>query len=333
MVGTEIIAQTMMRSKNVLTLLCVLICGTIQLQAQNIEANARVDSNNIQIGDWLKLHLEVKHPAGISVHWPSIADSLQGIDVLSRDTIHTEKSGDDLIESTTLTITSFDSGTVIVPPLPFQYSSQGDTAKKVVETSPIPIFVHTVAVDTSKDIKDIKPPLGLSITLAELLPYIVGIIVIGGLSWLAYYIWKKKQRGEKIIPEAPRKPPHELALNELRSIESEHIWQRGMIKEYHTRLTDILRVYIEGRFGVMAMEMTTDEVMASLDSSGLSKEMKNALKDILVRADFAKFAKFQPGPQENEESMKLAFNFVEGTWRKTAQQPIVAETALTEVKA
>ena len=297
-----------------------------------MQATAKVDSNNIRIGDWLKFHLEVKHPANIPVRWPAIADSLQGIEVIARDTITTQKTGNDLIESATLTITSFDSGTVVIPPIPFQYSAPGDTAAKIAETSPIPIFVHTVAVDTSKDIKDIKPPLGLSITFAELLPYLIALVVIGLCVWLFFYIQKKRQRGESIIPEAPRKPAHEVALNDLRSIESEHMWQRGMIKEYHSRLTDILRVYIEGRFGVMAMEMTTDEIMESLPTADLSKEMKKALNEILIRADFAKFAKFQPGPQENEQSMKLAFDFVEGTWKKAAVEAPPPEPVATEVK-
>jgi hypothetical protein len=310
----------------------LLLLAPATFRAQDVQVTARVDSNNIQIGDWLKLHLEVKHPANIQVRWPSIADSLQGIEVVARDSIVAQKTGDVLVESTTLTITSFDSGTVVIPPLPFHYMTTGDTAAKTAETSPIPIFVHTVAVDTSKDIKDIKPPLGLSITFAELLPYLIALVVIGLGIWLFIYIRKKRQRGESIIPEAPRKPPHEIALNDLRSIESEHMWQRGMIKEYHSRLTDILRVYIEGRFGVMAMEMTTDEIMESLPTSGLSKEMKTLLNEILVRADFAKFAKFQPGPQENEQSMKLAFDFVEGTWKKTTVEAPQAEPVVAEVK-
>ena len=301
------------------------------LRAQDVQATARIDSNNIQIGDQLKLHLEVKHPADINVQWPSIADSFQGIEVVVRDTVHKQNSGNDVVESSTLTITSFDSGTVVVPPLLFAYAAKGDTTKKIAQTSPLPIFIHTIQVDTSKEIKDIKPPFTLSITFAELLPYIIGIVVAGGLVWLFFYIRKKRQRGESIIPEAPRKPPHEIALNELRSIESEHLWQRGMVKEYHSRLTDILRSYIEGRYGVMAMEMTTEEIMASLQNSDLSKEMKGALNEILVRADFAKFAKFQPGPQENEASLKAAFNFVEGTWRKSVQ-PLV-ETPVQEVKS
>jgi hypothetical protein len=324
----------MLKSTRLIFIASILLAvAAFRVNAQDVQASARVDSNNIRVGDWLKLHLEVKHPANIPVKWPLIADSLQGIDVVSRDSIVTQKSGDNLVESTTLTITSFDSGTAVVPPLPFQYSVPGDTARKQAETSPIPIFVHTVTVDTSKEIKDIKPPLGLSITFAELLPYLAAIVVIGLAVWLFMYIRKKRQRGESIIPEAPRKPAHEVALNELRSIESEHLWQRGMIKEYHTRLTDILRQYIEGRFGVMAMELTTDEIMASLSSSDLSKEMKNALKEILVRADFAKFAKFQPGPQENEQSMKSAFDFVEGTWRKTIVEAPAAEPVMSEVKS
>ena len=105
------------------------------LRAQDVLAAAKVDSNNIRIGDQLKLHLEVKHPANVSVLWPSISDSLQGIEIVSRDTVHAVRSGNDVTESSTLTITSFDSGTVIVPPLPFEYAAKGDTLRSEEHTS------------------------------------------------------------------------------------------------------------------------------------------------------------------------------------------------------
>lgn len=300
----------------------VLTAQSSPLLAQEVKATARVDSNNIMIGDWLGLHIEVQHRDNTTIQWPSIADSLQGIEIIKRGEVQTQKNGSDILEKAEYIITSFDSGTVIVPPLQFLFSVLGDTAKRIAETSPIPIFVHTVDVDTSQDIKDIKPPLSLSITFAELLPYIIGLIVLGGLGYLFYYIWNKRRRGESIIPEAPPRPAHEVALEALRSLDSEHLWQRGKIKEHYSQLTDIVRTYIECRYRVMAMEMVTDEIMDSPVIASLEKQTREPLKELLVKSDFVKFAKYQPTQQDNETSITTATKFVEQTWRDVHAQQI-----------
>ena len=285
------------------------------LLAQEIRATAKVDSNNITIGDWLKVHLEVEHPANVPVAWPQLADSLQGLEVIQRGEHLTQQSGPNVIESASVTVTAYDSGTFVIPPLPFQYSTPGDTSKKTAETSPILITVHGVPVDTAKDIRDIKPPLSMSITFSEILPYLIAVVVIAGIVWLLYYIHLKRKRGESLLPEAPRRPAHEVALEALRSLESERLCRRGKIKEYHSQLTDIVRLYIERRFAVMAMELTTDEILSAREVGNLERDAKEELKEILIRADLVKFAKSQPLAEENELSMARAVLFVEKTWR------------------
>src|SRR5438067_1868308 len=173
----------------------------------------------------------------------------------------------------------------IIPPLVFHYTTAGGRTQDTATTSPVAVFVHSVGVDTTKDIKDIKPPVSLSISFAEMLPYILGVVGVGVAGWLVYYVLKKRKRGEPILPEAPPRPAHELAIEALRTLESEKLWQRGMVKEYYSKLTDIVRTYIERRFSVMAMEMITDEILAAAAITGLDKEPKEKLRDTLVLAD------------------------------------------------
>ncbi|MBI4548872.1 MAG: hypothetical protein HY707_12890 [Ignavibacteriae bacterium] len=300
--------------------------------AQDVRATARVDSNNILIGDWLNLQIEVQHPEDVTVNPPSVKDSLIGFDIVKHETPAVKKVGDRVFETFKYTLTAFDSGMYVIPPLPFQYTTQGDTTKGIVETSPIPVFVHGVAIDTTKDIKDIKPPLSLSISFAEVLPYLIFVVSVGALIWLLMYIRKKRKRGEPLIPEAPLRPAHELALEALRALEAERLWQRGKVKEYHTRLTDIVRMYIERRFTVTAMEMTTDEIADSVQIKALSNEVSEKLEEVLIRADLVKFAKFQPLPEENERSFTLAVSFVESTWKQATTERVSQEVD-TESKA
>jgi len=295
--------------------------------SQEVRATAHVDSNSIAVGDQLKVYLEVQHPPNVTTTIPLLADSLEGIEVVERSSPVSRQSGSDTLQSMTFTITSFDSGMHMFPPLTIQYVSATDTTKRTVVTSPIPVFVHGIAVDTSKEIKDIKAPLSLPITLADLLPYIISAAVLALLIWLFLYYRKKRKRGELFIPEAPPRPAHEIAMEALRSLESEKLWQRGKIKEYHSTLTDIVRLYIERRFNVMAMEMTSDEILDAKRIAAMPKDVHDQLKAMLVRADFVKFAKYQPVQSEHEQSLTDAVAFVEATWNEQREPAKQRESA------
>ncbi len=312
-------------------LTALVLLATLYAGAQEVHASIRVDSNSITIGDWLKLYVEVEHPSNVAVAWPILSDSLDGLEIVHRSESTKKQAGDRTLESATFTITAFDSGTFFVPPLPFQYSSQNDTAKKTVATSPVLIRAHGVLVDTTKDIKDIKPPMTLPISFAELLPYLIVVVVIIGLGIALYYYMRNKRLREMgIIEEIPSRPAHEVALEALRSLEAEHLWQRGKVKEYYSTLTDIVRTYIERKFFVKAMEITTDEIMFADEIVALDNNSKESLKEILVRADLVKFAKFLPVHEENEKSISMAISFVESTHQE--QTPVETQTTPVEVQ-
>ncbi len=297
------------------------IVAPVRLRAQEVRAVAGLDSNHILIGDWLRLHLDVQHPNNTVVAFPNLPDSINGIEIVKREQPKRSQSGDTISESVTFVITAFDSGMHVVPPIPVQYTVNGDTAKKYVQTAPQIFVVGTIAIDTSKEIKDIKPPLAIGISFAEILPYLIGLVILAGIVWLILYIRKKRRRGESLIPEAPKLPANVVALEALRILEAEHVWQRGLVKDYYSQLTDILRMYMERRFTVAAMEMTSDEILSAPAVAVLPKEIKNSLREVLLRADLVKFAKSQPLPQEHELSLTASRSFVETTW-KAAEEPV-----------
>jgi len=111
----------------------------------------------------------------------------------------------------------------------------------------------------------------------------------------------------------PKRPPHETALEELKKLEGERLWQQGLVKQYHSRLTDIVRTYIEHRFGIIAMEMTTGEIMQSVRNMHFESTSAEKLSHILTLADMVKFAKLQPLPGENEMCMQHAYEFINAT--------------------
>ena len=296
-------------------LLMLLVPLLHQARAEDIRASAHVDSTKFLIGDWVTVHLDVEHLPGVRLLRPALPDSIPGFELVKADTGAIRQNGQAVLETYTFTLAAFDSGAQVIPPIAVRYRTAGDTSVRSAATDPIAVFVKGIAVDTSKEFRDIKSPLSVPIGFWDIFPYLVALIVLAGIIWLVSYIRKRRARGEPIIPEAPPRPAHELALEALRALGSENLWQRGRVKEYHTTLTDIVRTYIERKFGVIAMEMTSDEILASPDIRALEKPLTGKLQTMLVRADLVKFAKYQPLANENEESLTFAVGFVEETSR------------------
>ncbi len=303
--------------------LCSLLFATnSSLFAQHVHVSAKVDSNKILIGDWIHLNINLEYPNNIKISYPQITDSLQGLEIIERKQPEVIRSGNVIKEKYIYVISAFDTGTFVIPSLQFLYNFVDDTEVQTATTSPIPIFVHSIGINTDEDIKDIKPPLSVPITFSELLPYLIGIVVIGLVSFGFYYFIKKRKKGEVWeIFTAPIRPAHEIALNALRSLEAEKLWHRGEVKLYHSKLTDIVRTYIENRFFIRAMESTTDEIIEDFKKTEINGTLKDTLYKMLELGDLVKFAKQQPLPDENERSLKYAYEFVENTMiTKTSEE-------------
>ena len=100
---------------------------------------------------------------------------------------------------------------------------------------------------------------------------------------------------------------------------SEKLWQNGHLKAYYTKITDVTRKYIELRFGIDAMEMTSDEVLAivkdRIHADGYSK-----LNEAMFLADMVKFAKAQPKALEHDLCYNHLVDFINETKQSAPAQ-------------
>ncbi len=274
-----------------------------------------VSADSILIGDQVDLMIEAKLPPGYLVHFPIFADTLiTGIEILGQPTIDTlESEGDVRSFLYKVKITSFDQGYYRIPPigLPFGKGSTTDTAK----TAPIWFLVNTLPPDsTIASIYDIKLPIAEPITFAEVAPWIFGGLLLIGLVVLAIYIISRYRKGEPIFNLKPADPPHIVALRELEQIKNDKLWESDDAKHFQSELTDIVRTYIEGQFGIPAMEQTTIETIGSLrKGKHIDSRLLEKLNDALSLADLTKFAKFSPDASENLSSLEFGFHFVNST--------------------
>ena len=307
--------------RNMLMLISFLLISVAD--AQNIVVTASLDTNKILIGDQVKLRLKAQAPTGTMIKFPRIADTIrEHIDVVKQLPIDTSFSPDkQRYELTkTIVITSFDSGYYAIPP--FDFYTNDDTVHPLT-TSALLIGVQTLAVDTTKAFRDIKPPLDAPFTWQEAIPYVVGAIALAAILFGIWYYLKKRKKTIPIMAK-PKVivPPHIEALELLQQLRDEKLWQNGFEKEYHIRISDIIRNYIERRFGVTALEQTTDEIMRHTRTIDLIDEpLRNRLRQLLSLSDMVKFAKELPLPNENEQSMDNAIFFVNSTVKIEIIQP------------
>lgn len=316
---------TYKKNLSAVLVLLLMVFSFVNSAAQDIKATAQLDSNEIQIGQQVKLLLSIQYRVDngkqVKIAWPEIADTIRKeIEVISSSAIDTiiDKNDPYLFTQTkTVSITSFDSGYWAIPPFKFM---TGDT--NGIYTDPLLLQVNTIAVDTTQAIKDIKAPYEETYTWIDWLKdnmFVVWtvIAVIAAIILIIIIIrYTRKIKPPMEIIEPPKIPAHIIAYEKLEKLQLEKLWQEGKLKQYHSQLTDIVREYIENRFKIQALEQTTDEILFGFRNVAIDDESKSKLKQVLILADLVKFAKELPLPNENEMSMTNSYEFINGTKRE-----------------
>ncbi len=279
--------------------------------AQPPPVEVRLDSNAIRIGEQVDLRINVV--LGPKVQWPAIPDTLAPhVEVVHDHGVDTLDVDGTARQVRRLSITSFDTGYWAIPPLQLRVGGHG------VETEAVLLHVQGVQLDTALvlyDIHDILPvPFSLALWLEDHWMWIAGGVTLAALAvGLLLWLKRRKPRAVEQVAAPVELPLHERALQALDALGRERLWQQGLHKEYHSRITDILRGYIEQRFEVRAMEHPTDELLRDLSVSPMGGDQRTLLANMLRMADMVKFAKALPGPQENEQLMASAIRFINDT--------------------
>ncbi|MCP3928372.1 MAG: cytochrome c-type biogenesis protein CcmH [Bacteroidetes bacterium] len=293
------------------------LIGAFSAFGQQIQVKASLDSTYLLIGAQTKLKLEATKPNDAELSFPLILDTItHAIEVLESSSIDTSLLENDLISlKKELLITSFEGGLHEIPPFRF-FTTTIDGTVDTLLTDPLQLEILLVPVDTSQAIKPIKGPESLPITLKEILLWTLGGfgLVLLAVGILLFYKRRKKPEEAVIIKRVYKEPAHIIALRNLDKLKNEKRWQSGKIKAFHSKLTDIVREYIEHRFQIPALEKTSHEVFGYFRNTGLADNVPfEQLQQMLYLADMVKFAKGQPKPDENERSLELAYEFVEKT--------------------
>lgn len=298
-----------------------------------VTINASIDSMQLYIGEQAKIKLEVSCASQQQLDMPffpnnSLMDGIEIVGEVKTDTQYLNKNLQMLVTQE-YTVTSFDSSFYYIPPFEVFIDSQSYVS------NPLALKVYPFPVDTTEvnAIFPIKEIAKRPITFIEILPMGISIKLIIGLIFLIPYLLIRYKENKPILRRvtiAPKLPPHQVALKEMARIKEEKLWQKDAPKLYYTELTDVLRCYMEERFGFNAMEMTSDEIIAKLNEQP-NKEWLDELKALFSMSDLVKFAKYKPLINESDMHLINAIDFINKTKVEEApSSPVTQEIIVKE---
>ncbi|GHV37229.1 hypothetical protein FACS1894178_8990 [Bacteroidia bacterium] len=301
-------------------LLVIVFCPLFSvLHAQNIEANFSCDSTHYEVGDHIRLSLQVSVPKNVNVFFPQfVTDSLgENVEIISQgkiDTLSKEKDAFFTVKQN-VTMVIFAAGEYNFPAMPILVNKKGDSGIDSIFTNTLTLQITAPEVDMEANIKDIKDIWRFPLTFKEILPYASGFLLLCLIIAIVVFVYIRRKNKIPIFRLKPKPvvPPHIVAFERLEKLKQSQLWQQSLVKEYYSELTDILREYIEKALNIPAIEMTSEELLNKMRSEKMKSEEMKMVQEILNTADLAKFAKYQPYIDEHDNCYKLVKKFVEDT--------------------
>ena len=304
--------------KKLLFLICAFSLLLTSANSQEVKVSSAFDTTKIFIGDQISYTITVDQTSEMQLTLPEFKDTLiKNIEILSGPVVDTIRNLEGLVRiKQKYLVTSFDSGNYQLPPVYAELKSEGGLKRFYSDYAYLEVSrIDMAPADSTVKIYDVIDPYRAPLTLGEILPWILITLLAAALVYLLIrYI--KKLRRQKSTPEIVTlpDPAHIIAFRDLEILKSEQLWQKGEVKQYYTRLTEILRQYLENRYRIFSLELTTEETLEALVRSGFKKDSDfKILKSVLSGADMVKFAKYNPGAAENESYFQDAWSFIFST--------------------
>ena len=305
----------MLKKNNIYTLLVAFLCIiSTRVYAQNVTVDASIDSIQRFIGEQARIKLEVSCDASRSIHLPQFVDTLVAgveiIDIVKADTQYLNNR-ERMMVTQEYIVTSFDSASYYIPPFEVMVDGQ------IHHSQSLALMVYPMPLDEDNP-ESIFPPkdiMQLPLAWVDWKPVIWKLPILFAIIIAAIYLIIRYRDNKPIIRKVkvePKLPPHEQALLDIDRIKAEKSWQKGDPKGYYTELTDVIRMYIHGRFGFNAMEQPSSETIDYLKETK-DKEGLEDLKQLFMTADLVKFAKYAPLLNENDMNLVSAIEFINQT--------------------
>jgi len=268
-----------------------------------------------RVGDLLELKLRVDQADDATIDWPVFHPDSLTFYLISVD------SQGMLPQERLFRLALYDTGKYLLPPLPVVLHTAGVT--ETLYTRHCEVEIVSVLPDTASTPRAIKGLRWLPFTWRDVLDWARWLLLaaLGVVAVILYRRYRRKRRPEEFKPPEIVLPAHELALGELIELRDKRLPERGMLKEFFTALSEILRRYMERRYGFPALEMTTWDLDQELTGDGYAPILRDESLILLRESDLVKFAKYIPPLENCDEQLERAFRIVDAT--KETVQPAV----------
>ncbi len=291
------------------------------LSAQ-VAVTVTTDKFEYEIGDYIRIEITASGNSNGSYFWPA-ANEIAPYEVITVNPVDTVIVGGETVYKQKIIFSVYEANKYYFPQVTIPYKKPNDNTAYFAVSDSLPFIVKSIAVDTTATIKPIK--LIQDVVVVDFTPLYIFLIinVIIAVAFIIYFFFIRKEIKTTLAkPAGPQKSFYEIAIDNLRLLDEKKLWQQDELKLYYSELTDILRLYIEQRFTVNALESTSDEILEQLNHIAITKPFTDDVAFILQLADMAKFAKSRPLPNENVKAMELAQQFVESTKAEEVTTPI-----------
>jgi hypothetical protein len=291
---------------------------------------ARLDRTEARIGDKLVLTVTTVAAAGVPTNLPTELD-LQPFELLGGDPVIEEKDLGDGHRSRTfrMDVAAYETGDLAVPPIKVTYIGK-DGSVLSRKTEPVPIRISSlIANEPDPQLKEAVEP--VTVLQEDLtLVYVAAALVAAAVGGI-FTLWLRRRWRERDArrPPPPPRPAHEIALEKLDRLAKSALHAVGdappadaELRQFYFELSEILREYLGNRFGFLALEMTTEELVAEVQRRAPRGLVPGELAGWLSGCDLVKFAKLAPPPSEARGALETAIRMVEST-RPRPETPAV----------
>ena len=278
------------------------------------ELRASVDRPTATTGDLITYTVEVERDPEVEVALDDPGADIAGFRIvdLGRAPVETLASGR-LLERRWYELRADLVGSYVLPSLTATYSESSGPGG-ALEAGEISVEVESVLPDDrseATDIRDIKPLRRID-TVASWLLWTGLALAVAALGLAAW--WWRRRRPDGATSGTPPIPPYDLAIRELERLRRTDFSDLRELRRYYFAVSSVVRTYVEGRFGLNATDLTTEEILGRLGGLvRLDPPQARRLERFLVATDQVKFAAHLPVPEEIERTYELALGFVEAT--------------------
>jgi len=300
-----------------------------------VEAASSVDRAVATTGDVLTYTVTVDYDPAYTVEIPEPGAEIAGFRITDLGREEPREAAGRVIEERWYRLRADLVGSYVLPPVSVTYSAsrpsdlpdeeEDETADEsesatseeavssleTVQTSAIFVEVESVLPgdgdEAATDIRDLKP-------LQEVAPALPWVWIIAGAAALLLLLVAfllLRRRPAKVVPP---EPAHEVAFRELNALRGTDFTDPEAVRRFYFRISEVVRTYVEGRFGLNATDLTTEEIVAELPKlTSLQGGPRQQLETFLEDTDRVKFADSATTEDEIGSTYDRALSFVEET--------------------